>query len=329
MSGPTQSSALPETIAPPELSELVEGTRPLAVEFGEFVSACTMLIDALGGQPFGAPLAWRRAVVSELDARDVAALAPFVKSQPQLLPSSLCILPHRSATGLAKTEEDLERIASLPAELLVEQLPSDGHWGAVARDPVRWLDAFTRAVRRACQGLRGPWADAAGLLDREAERVGVAAVRGAQRELIGGRFPPGMLRLEGRKPHGSELRDCVGMVPLLAGPRSTHVWFIDGKLTHIAYPLPGAWRLLDRDAPPPAALEALLGPQRALIIRKLDRPTTSGALADALMAVPSAASHHLAILEQGGLVERERQGQRIVVRRTARGTELLALYDRP
>jgi DNA-binding transcriptional ArsR family regulator len=76
-------------------------------------------------------------------------------------------------------------------------------------------------------------------------------------------------------------------------------------LTHIAYPLSDIWRLLDGAGPPPAGLEGLLGSQRALILRRLDRPFTAGRIAELLFAVPSAASHHIAILERAGLVARE------------------------
>jgi len=315
------------TIAAPELASLLEGDRPLAVEFGEYASVTAMLMEQLGGLPFGSPPAWRKAVISTLDAREVAVLGPFVKSRPHDLPSCLCSLPHRTCSGLASLDEDLERIAAIPPDRFAAQLPSNGEWHAVARNPRRWLHAFARAVRRASEGLQGPWRDATGLLDREAERVGVAAVRGTERELVATRLAPGILKLEGPSPPGADLRRRVGMVPMLAGPGASHIWIIDGEPTHIAYPLPDAWRLLDGGAPPPAALEGLLGRQRALILRLLDRPLTAGKLAEALLAVPSAATHHLAILERAGLVERERQGRQVLARRTARGTEVLALYD--
>jgi DNA-binding transcriptional ArsR family regulator len=312
-------------IAAPELDKVVDGARPLVVEFSALPSALTLLVEALGGQRFGAPLAWRRAVVSELEPRDIAALAPFVRSQPHELPS--CILPPRARAGRVALEEDLERIAATPPEMLAAELEPGGHWDAVARNPGPWLGAFAGAARRACAGLRGPWKGAAGLLDREAERVGEAATRCVKRELIAALVPPAMWRLHGPAPHGAERRPQLGMVPLLAGRDATHVRFIDGELTHIAYPVRDAWRLLDGGTHPPAALEALLGAQRALILRKLDRPMTAGRIADALRAVPSAASHHLTILERAGLVDRERQGRHVLVRRTARGSEVLALYE--
>ncbi|MQA76572.1 MAG: helix-turn-helix domain-containing protein [Solirubrobacterales bacterium] len=237
-------------------------------------------------------------------------------------------MTHRPAAGAAEPDDDLERIAATPPELLVSQLPSDPAWDMVAGQPRRWLAAYVRAAGRACEGLREPWRAASGLLDREAERVGLAAVLGTQRELIAARVPECVWRVESAAPQGADPPvERLRMVPALAGPGSTHAWTVDGELSQIVYLLPGAWRLLDGEAPPPAELDGLLGSQRALILRHLDRAVTAGQIAEALIAVPSAASHHLAILERAGLVERERRGRNVLVRRTTRGSEILALYD--
>ena len=315
------------TIAGPELAELVDPTRALTVEFGRYASACTLLIEALGGYSFGAPPPWRDAVVSKLSQRDLTTLAPFVQTQPPELPSCLCVLPHRTRAGFAPLEDDLERIAWMPREQLVAQLPPNGHWDEVARNPGHWLDRFVRSVRRACEGLEPPWRTAAALLDRETERVGVAIARGAERELIASTFPTELLTMEAARPAGAERNGGLGMVPLLGGMHATHVWMVDGEISHIAYPVPGPGRLLERPTASPAGLEALLGSQRARILRHLDAPLPAGRIADTLIAVPSAASHHLAILERAGLVRREREGRRVLVHRTARGTQLLALYE--
>jgi DNA-binding transcriptional ArsR family regulator len=315
------------TIAGPALAELVDATRPLKVEFGRYASACTLLIEALGDQPFGAPRAWLDAAVSQLDQRDVSTLDPFVRSRPQELPSCLCVLPHRTRAGFAPLADDLERIRSMPREQLLAQLPANGAWHEVARNPGRWLDRFVRAVQRACHGLEQPWRSAAGVLDRETERVGVATARGAERELIASAFPTELVTMRASRPAGAEPGAGLGMVPLLTGPHATHVWMVDGEITHIAYPIPAARRLLEHPTPAPAGLEALLGPQRARVLRQLDDPMLAGEIAYTLIAAPSAASHHLAILERAGLVRRERQGRRVLVHRTARGTQLLALYE--
>ncbi len=78
-----------------------------------------------------------------------------------------------------------------------------------------------------------------------------------------------------------------------------------------------------------ARMAALLGKPRAMILVSLDRPATIGGLAELLFAVPSAATHHAAVLEAAGLVRRERRGRNVVVRRTPRGSALVALYGAP
>jgi DNA-binding transcriptional ArsR family regulator len=75
-----------------------------------------------------------------------------------------------------------------------------------------------------------------------------------------------------------------------------------------------------------AELEALLGAQRARVLRLLDRPRSAGAVAKALMASPGAATHHVRKLEAAGLIARERVGRNVAVHRTPRGTALLMLY---
>ncbi len=73
-------------------------------------------------------------------------------------------------------------------------------------------------------------------------------------------------------------------------------------------------------------LEALLGAPRTAILRTLERPETSGTLAGVLETTPGAASYHLNALEAAGLVSRRRVGREVIVRRTGRGSALLAIY---
>jgi DNA-binding MarR family transcriptional regulator len=77
---------------------------------------------------------------------------------------------------------------------------------------------------------------------------------------------------------------------------------------------------------PADSVEALLGWQRARILRCLDVAQRPGQIAAALCMVPGGATHHLIRLEAAGLVIRRRRGRHVVVERTARGTALLELY---
>jgi DNA-binding MarR family transcriptional regulator len=79
-------------------------------------------------------------------------------------------------------------------------------------------------------------------------------------------------------------------------------------------------------ANPTDPFEALLGWQRARILRGLDAAQRPGQIADALRMVAAGATHHLIRLEAADLVVRKRRGRHVVVERTARGTALLDLY---
>ena len=178
--------AAPGRIATAELTSVIDPDRPLTVEFSGYVSATALLMDELGGTPLGAPRGWRESVTSGLNERNVAVLRPLVNSRPSDLRSCMCILPHRTTTGRASLEDDMERIVAIPPDLFAAQLPNNRIWDEVVRHPARWLHGFARAVGRACKGMREPWTSA-GVFDREAERLGVAAVHSAERELIAAR----------------------------------------------------------------------------------------------------------------------------------------------
>jgi DNA-binding transcriptional ArsR family regulator len=237
--------------------------------------------------------------------------------------------------------EELERIATLPADALLEDIafacgdsPAPP-WDMVARRPRRWLVLYARALGRIWKGINEPWAAARGLVEREIERVETAAARQALPELSANFHH----RAEVRDGHWCMAHDETlelrlpehGLVitPLLSGPGSARAnVHDDGTLSAIHYPLPGAMRIASGDVLPPAAgLNALLGTQRAMILRLLDRPRMAGAIAEAMVATPAAASHHLRALEAAGLVIRERDGRRVIVHRSSRGSALLGLYD--
>jgi DNA-binding MarR family transcriptional regulator len=74
-------------------------------------------------------------------------------------------------------------------------------------------------------------------------------------------------------------------------------------------------------------VDAFTGPSRARVLRALGVPMTLGELAALLDVVPSAASYHVDLLEAAGLVARRRTGKTVLVTRTARGAELLALCE--
>jgi DNA-binding MarR family transcriptional regulator len=114
-------------------------------------------------------------------------------------------------------------------------------------------------------------------------------------------------------------------MPLVTGQASNGIAWSDNILEYVAYPIgvvPAR-----TPTPPAAALESLLGIQRAQILRALRRPTSIGTLADILRAMPSTATHHVNTLQAAGLVKRDNRGRTVLVDRTPRGEALLQLYD--
>jgi DNA-binding transcriptional ArsR family regulator len=266
-------------------------------------------------------------------------LGPIGRQWGSFIPA--CVSPFGTSEPMLNVAEELERIATLSVEALLEDIafacgsPAPPPWDAVVRRPRRWLVLYARALGRVWRGVRDPWLAASGLFDREVERVETAAHRGALGELIASlhhraEVREGSWRLAHDEPVDLGLPDDgLPITPVLAGPGGARAKFSDnGILRGMTYPLPGVTRVHSGELlPPAAALESLLGAQRATILRVLDRPQRAGRLAQAIFTTAGAATHHLKSLESAGLIVRERTGRSVVAHRTARGTALLGLYD--
>jgi DNA-binding transcriptional ArsR family regulator len=315
-----------------ELSELEH--RPVRIEVSPAPTLFALAADVAGARR-GAPREWLARVRSELDDRDLAALAPVGIRPGAFMPASA--VPRR-AGGSLELGDELDRLAELSAEVLLDDIEfacgpdPGGAWASVARAPRRWLPRYAEALRKAWRGVRRPWADTSELFEREVRRVGVACARGMAAQLLDGIHP--RARIDGNQwkladPDLTTLQldqQGLALMPILGGSDSARAGVReDGTLEWIAYPLAGAWTRPARSGP--AQLEALVGEQRARLLRSLDIPRSVGRLAETLMAVPSAATHHVGALETAGLVVRERDGRRVMVHRTSRGTRLVGLYD--
>ena len=75
------------------------------------------------------------------------------------------------------------------------------------------------------------------------------------------------------------------------------------------------------------AVESLLGAQRARLLGALCSPATTSALARRFGVTPGAVSQHLAVLRQGGLVDRRRSGRTVLYQASELGLALLAAGD--
>jgi DNA-binding transcriptional ArsR family regulator len=295
------------------------------------------LASEIAGANRGSPREWVAAARAELKPGDLAVLRPVGVPSGSFTPGRVAITGVDDAHSV---EEELERIATLPADTLLDDIAfafgptPPPPWDVVSRNPRRWLVRYALALGRIWHGIREQWSAATALLEREVERVETAAERGALPELMGtlhhrARVRNGVWELADADALALHLPERgLVVAPVLGGPGAGRATYNDrGRLRAIVYPLPGAHRVLDGDLLPPAqALESLLGVPRARLLRLLDQPRSPGALAKELLVVPSAATHHLHALEAAGLVVRERAGSNVIVHRTSRGNALLELY---
>jgi DNA-binding transcriptional ArsR family regulator len=294
------------------------------------------LVDAVGTGRKGTPMAWRRAIRVHLRERDYETLAPFVTPGQTLVPDPLLGLAEPPGESL---KGGIERMIATPDdELLAETevcrtATGTTVWRELERDPARWLRRYVGSLLRAWKGFGPIWRQAQAALDREVERIGVATALDAQLELLDGLLAHGSVDdgrwclscrfAEGRK----ELPDTgLVLTPLVAGDGGSIIDVAESTMRRVGYPVPGL-RHLGTDEPEGPALEGLLGIPRAQILRALECPTSIGRLAEAIRAVPSAATHHVSALEAAGLVLRDRCGRQVLVHLTARGRSLLELYE--
>lgn len=309
---------------------------PFRVAVTPLPSLSFALRDAAGARRSATPETWCDAIRGHLRTQDYETLAPFVTPGPMLVPDPLVGLSGPPGETL---KDAIERMMATPIDLLAEEIAvcsaasDDDAWGEAERDPARWLRRYVASLLRAWKGFAPLWRHARAALDREVERVGMATALDAQLELLDGLIGSGEVEggrwcvrcefFEGRFCFPDE---GVVLMPLVAGERSSILARTDDTLASISYPVRSVLGLEPVDAPR-ATLEGLLGVPRAQILRSVARPTSIGALAETLRAVPSAATHHVTALEAAGLVVRDRRGRNVLVRHTARGRALLDLYE--
>ena len=311
--------------------------RPFRVAVTPLPSLQSALVDAVNNGRKGTPGAWRRAIRVYLRDGDYETLAPLVTRGQTLVPDALLGLTDPPGESL---KDGIERMIATPVNDLLEEVvecraaTGTTAWHEAERNPGRWLRRYVASLLRAWKGFGPIWRQAQAGLDREVERIGVATALDAQLELLDGLLALGSV-YEGRWcirckfAEGRKTFPDTGLVlmPLVGGERGSIIDVQASTMRCVGYPVPSLLTL-DPDAPPAPALEGLLGIPRARVLRALDCPTSIGRLAEALHAVPSAATHHVSALEAAGLVARDRNGRHVLVRRTARGDALLNLYDR-
>jgi DNA-binding transcriptional ArsR family regulator len=308
---------------------------PFRVAVTPLPSLNSALRDAMGAQRGGTPEAWCDAIRRHLRSQDHKTLAPFLTPNKTLIPDPLLGLTDPPGESFA---DGVERMMATPIDSLAQEIAvcsaatGSAAWRDAEQDPARWLRRYVASLLRAWKGFGPVWHRARLALDRETERVALATAFDAQLELLDGLFDDASVE-DGRWSvrcnwHEGRVHFPEGgliLMPLVAGDRSSIVAQSDDVVPSLGYPIRSLLTFEPRQ-PPVAALEALLGIPRAQILKTIGSPASIGTLAQALRAVPSAATHHVAALEAAGLVTRDRRGRNVLVRRTARGEALLQLY---
>jgi DNA-binding transcriptional ArsR family regulator len=211
------------------------------------------------------------------------------------------------------------------------------HWRPALAAPHRFFEEYVASCRAVWASVRPMLGDPQRLLDREAERVGSAAVRRAVPELLssilpGAKIKGSKLLLPARRTKQLRIpRDGLTIGPMLASVRRGAYTFDGDTLTALWYPMPGIGSLFESRLPSSArsradGLVALLGQPRATLLRHLDHSATVGQLAVVLGGAASAVTYHVDALVAAGLVDRYRRGRHMLVTRTIRGDRLLDLY---
>ncbi|RNI18179.1 winged helix-turn-helix domain-containing protein [Flexivirga caeni] len=308
-----------------------------------FASALLHVAGTAGAMPVGMPGVWRQ----ELH-RLVRPHIPHLQLLRYVVPESLS---EDIYTAPLSIDEKLRQIADAPvdphllgaAHHFAEKLPL-GVRQMIDNQP-RFHQAAVRSIRDSSSVTREFWPRAATLLDHEERRVDL--MRGApdSAAILAGLLPT--TRLDGDWLRGmsgtrikARLARRVELFPVLAGAPASLVvmepWPAGSPQTHegiavaIGYPLPGLSTLIDETghALPERPLETLVGSIRSSVLTALDRPLGMGELAKAVQLTPSRATYHVEQLERTGVIVRQRQGNRVVVERTARGESLLNLFGR-
>jgi DNA-binding transcriptional ArsR family regulator len=303
---------------------------PLRAVISPMPTAFTLIRDTLSNGRWGTPLTWRRSVLSRLRSRDAETFAPL--TDPQIRGWPTVLEPLRLFGTL---DDALQYLAATPGTALLEALESDRDvtpsavWDPLRRNPDRWLARYVDALRRGWRGVESQWWRSIPLLEREVERIDAAIDRGVSHaQIVDALFTHAAL-VDGAYTGRRLSVDNRGLtvVPMVGGSRTGHGASPDDCFVQLSYPVAYSWRAFDDEAPPPASLQALLGGPRAALLRRLDDPLTAGGLAELVGLTPGTITFHLRALEAAGLILRERQGSRVLVHRTARGTQLLALYE--
>lgn len=219
-------------------------------------------------------------------------------------------------------------VPAIEGQVTLDGLPSQSH--RAGDNLGEWVRVYLESMAAIPSIFGQRWRDARAMLDREADRVAIAAASGRLGQLLDGlssrlRFSDGELSFDSTSNRRFELGNRRLVLAPLIGPAGSLVtdnWTDDHVI--IAYPVAAAADMLSR-GPAEDRLSRMLGPQRAAILRVLETPMPMSDLAERLGTTASTTTFHCNHLESARLIQRRRQSNRVNVHITAKGRELIAL----
>jgi DNA-binding transcriptional ArsR family regulator len=280
-------------------------------------------------------LPWVRAAQQRLEGLDWRLLAALATSTGPDVPDFISPPP---TTPLAELEGELERIRATPPERVAQEVewrfakePEPDDLAPLLDDPKRLLDVLVEQMRAYWERALAPWWP-------EIRAVLEADIHVRARRLIAGgalsvfsdlhpsvRWRDGQIEVERRHEQHVELGGR-GMLLVPAAFAWPDVFALTDEPWEkaLVYTPRGVGELWapgeDCD---PDALAALLGGRRAEILVALRAPAATSDLAARLGASAAGVSEHLGVLRRAGLVTAQRDGRRVLYRRTAAGETLL------
>jgi DNA-binding transcriptional ArsR family regulator len=333
-----------------ELDEAtVARTRIATSPLWETVCSTRLLTRHPGDVPF--PYAgWARRARAVLAADDAVAAAVEVLASHQILPDFFSPVPMSASAAI---EEELEALRGVDRDVVHEQLAEHFPDGVPAV-----YRAFEKepgpAMRRLADGIEAYWTRAIApqwpamraMLEEEVYHRARALAADGPDSLLAGlhervRWQAPTLTLEKHLDYRTEAFDRrLILVPLIFSEGALMFTSETPGVVAISYQARGAAVLADepgRRRPAGAVgasssvtvdrLGALVGPARAAVLRDLQEPATTAALALRLGLAASTVSEHLAGLHSAGMVYRSRVGRRVFYGLEPTGIALLNLLD--
>lgn len=265
-----------------------------------------------------------------------------VATIPYYIPDFLTATP---ATTIADIEDEFRRLRSVPIEIIRKniayalELAGESailqQFMAYPRETMECLIDELRIYWR--RTLEHHWPHMMSVLDGDVIYRGRNLALEGTKALFSGLHPELQLVGERLEYTGSEKPDHMSKNYQLNGSGVQLVpsifvcsltWQIEPEWKPmLAYQSRGTglWWMENKDVLD-ESLEIALGAGRARVLRVLATPSSTGEIAHQLEITAGAASQHLSRLQQAGLTEPRRSGQRVYYHLTRRGEKLLALF---